>query len=110
MRGLRKEAIHCLMLEFPSTLKEWTDQDFNYVIDDNDSLEGMFEILYLAYEHSIISILPALYLRICLSFNSVSLGSTIFAATYLNSCITVSKKSSSTFMLLQKKRPSITDC
>jgi len=71
MRPLRQEAVYCLMLEFPSTLKEWTEHVFGNVIDDSDSdVEGMFEILYLAYEHSITSILPALYLRICLTHNA----------------------------------------
>ena len=90
---MRQEAVQCLKLEFPSSLRVWSRQVFGNVIYDIDiepevPTTSLFEILYLAYEHSITSILPAVYLRICLTHNAVSrtvllLGSHI----YLNSCI-----------------------
>ena len=72
IRRLHHEAVHCLRKEYPSTLIKWTYQDYNVVVDDGETMEGMLEILNLAYEHSIISILPALYLRICLAYDAVS--------------------------------------
>ena len=79
MEWLREEAVYCLELEFPSTLQQWSNQFFNDVdgiIEGIDSEEiprtSLFEILHLAYEHSITSILPALYLHICLTHNAVS--------------------------------------
>jgi len=62
------------MLEFPSTLQQWSDQVFGNVINGINSVEiptiPLFEILYLAHEHSITSILPAVYLHICLTHNA----------------------------------------
>jgi hypothetical protein len=111
MRPLRQEAVYCLMLEFPSTLKEWTEHVFGDVIDNSDSdVEGMFEILYLAYEHSITSILPALYLRICLTHNAVSRVVLFGSHIYLNSCLIASKKSLRAFNVLPKICLSITNC
>ena len=76
MKRLRQEAVHCLMLEFPSTLRQWSNQVFGNVIENIDSIAiptiPLFEILYLAHEFSITSILPALYLRICLTHDAVS--------------------------------------
>jgi hypothetical protein len=76
MKQLRQEAVYCLKLEFPSTLQQWSSQVFGNVIDGITSDEipttSLFEILYLAYEQSITSVLPALYLRICLTHNAVS--------------------------------------
>jgi hypothetical protein len=81
MKQMRQEAVHCLQLEFPSTLRRWSRRVFGNVIyginpgpEENQEkpTTSLFEILYLAYEHSITSILPALYLRICLTHNAVS--------------------------------------
>ena len=118
MRGLRREAVHCLMLEFPSTLRQWSNQLFGNVIDgiNSESMEkptiSLFEILYLAHENSITSILPALYLRICLTHNAVSQVVLFGSHIYLDSCILiVRKKSSRAFNMLQKIRVSVmTDC
>lgn len=110
IKRLHHEAVYCLTVEFPPTLRKWTNQAFNDVIDDGETIKGMFEILYLAYEHSIISILPALYLRICLTYDAVSRVVLFGSHIYLSSCIIVSKKSSSTFNVLKKKCLSMTDC
>ena len=114
MKQLRREAVYCLMLEFPSTLRQWSNQVFGNVIDGISSEEkipmtSLFEILYLAHEHSITSILPALYLRICLTHNAVSrvvFGSHI----YLNLCIIVSKKSPRAFDVWKNRFAITTDC
>jgi hypothetical protein len=71
MKTLRREAVRCLRLEFPSTLSEWSKSP-PLVIDILQPSTSLFEILYLAHEHSITSILPALYLRICLLEDLVS--------------------------------------
>ena len=122
MKWLRKEAVHCLTLEFPSTLEQWSNhnQFFGYIIDDltlNEVPElypwtSLFEVLYLAHEYSITSILPALYLRICLTHSAVSRVVLFGSHLYLNSCIIVSKESSSAFNgpVLQKNCRSITAC
>ena len=94
MRRLRNEAVHCLISEFPSTLEQWSDQDCSVIdIDDDDyaRMEGLFEILYLAHEHSITSILPALYLRICLTLTAVSRVVLSVSHICLNSCIMVAR-------------------
>jgi len=75
MSRLQDEAIYCLTLEFPLSLGAWSCQNFGSVIDEIDSDDeppttSLFEILHLAHEHSITSILPALYLRICLTHNA----------------------------------------
>ena len=84
MKWLRREAVVCLMLEFPSTLRQWSNQVFGNVIDGDFKIPStsLFEILYLAHEHSIASILPALYLRICLTYDAVS-RVVLFDTTYI---------------------------
>ena len=76
MKEMRQEAIQCLKTEFPSTLHHWSKHIFGHVIEGVGSQEipttSLFEILYLAHEHSVTSILPALYLHICLTHNAVS--------------------------------------
>ena len=107
MRRLRQEAVTCLMLEFPSSLKQWTLQDLGNVIEGIGSEEeipmiSLFEILCLAHEHSVTSVLPALYLRICLTHNAVSRVVLFGFQVYLNSGIIVSTKSPRAFGVLQK--------
>ncbi|KAF8802141.1 hypothetical protein BYT27DRAFT_7113037 [Phlegmacium glaucopus] len=72
MKKLRREAVYCLTLEFPSTLHRWSNQTFGEVIHGIEESPStlLFEILHMAHEHSITSILPALYLRICLSHDA----------------------------------------
>jgi hypothetical protein len=110
MRQLQREAVQCLMLEFPSTLQKWSDTGFDDIIDmDSGEITSLIEILYLAHEHSIISILPALYLRICLDYGAVSrvlFGSHI----YLNSCIIVSNKLLRDFNVLQRLSKPLAHC
>ena len=90
MKQLLQEAVYCLETEFPSTLDCWSKQVFGIVIDDVNSNKipttSLFEILYMAHEHSVTSILPALYLRICLTHDAVSrvllFGFHVFELTY----------------------------
>jgi hypothetical protein len=65
MKTLRREAVSCLLSEFPSDLDEWTDET-PFAVDIYQSPTSLFKLLSLAHEHCITSILPALYLRICL--------------------------------------------
>ena len=114
MKQLRREAVCCLKLEFPSTLQQWSNQVFGNVIDgitsDETPTTSLFEILYLAYEHSVTSILPALYLRICLTHNAVSRVVLFGNHIYLNSCIIVRKKSSRAFNMLKNRLSKTTNC
>ena len=112
MRRLQDEAVFCLKSEFPSSLSGWSCQDFGNVIYEIDSAYGgrrpttsLFEILYLAHEHSVTSILPALYLRICLTHNAVSRVVMLCSHIYLNLCIISRKKSPRVFNVLQKNCP-----
>jgi hypothetical protein len=73
-------------------------------------MTSLFEILYLAYEHSITSILPAIYMRICLTHNAVSRVVQFVSHIYLNSCIIVSKKSPRAFNVQKNRLPITTDC
>jgi hypothetical protein len=116
MKRLRQEAVYCLKLEFPSTLQQWSNhwQVFGNVIDGIKSDEmpttSLFEILYLAHEHSITSILPAVYLRICLTHDAVSRVVLFGSHVYLNSYIIVSKKSPRAFNVQKNRLSIMTDC
>ena len=77
MEALRQEAISCLLSEFPADLDKWSD-DPPFAVDIYQTATSLFELLASAHEHSITSVLPAIYLRICLGYDLVSSGSIFF--------------------------------
>ena len=92
MRRLRQEADTCLISEFPSSLEQWSLQAIGNVIEgigeeEEIPMTSLFEILFLAHEHSVTSVLPAVYLRICLTHNAVSRVVLFQIHVYLNSRI-----------------------
>ena len=71
METLRQEAISCLSLEFPADLDKWSDES-PFFVDIYRTANSLFALLAMAHEHSITSVLPAIYLRICLVHDLVS--------------------------------------
>ena len=71
METLRQEAISCFLSEFPADLDKWSD-DSPSAVDIYEPPRSLFDLLTLAHEHSITSVLPAIYLRICLVYDLVS--------------------------------------
>jgi len=65
MEMLRQEAISCLLSEFPADLDKWSDES-PHAVDIYRTANSLFALLAVAHEHSITSVLPAIYLRICL--------------------------------------------
>ncbi|KAF8148191.1 hypothetical protein B0H34DRAFT_803034 [Crassisporium funariophilum] len=68
-KGFRAEAIHRLQLDFPSTLESWDAHSMKFEHITATHWTALFDIFVLAHENTITTILPALYLRICLEFN-----------------------------------------
>ncbi|KDR77428.1 hypothetical protein GALMADRAFT_245621 [Galerina marginata CBS 339.88] len=70
-KNLVKEALHCLTQDFPSTFDLWDVLGGTKCIQFSGST--LFDVVYLAHEHSIKSILPCLYLMICSQFPLVQI-------------------------------------
>ncbi|KAJ3492732.1 hypothetical protein NLJ89_g11174 [Agrocybe chaxingu] len=72
-KNLRQEAINCLRMEFPSTLKEFDASLEDYMFIDVGNEHVPFDAMILGREQGIKSIMPAIYVGICANHTSEEL-------------------------------------
>ncbi|CAA7266008.1 unnamed protein product [Cyclocybe aegerita] len=72
-KHLRQEAINRLRMEFPSTLREFGESLGEYRFIDGEVDEIEFSVMLLAREQGIKSILPAIYVYVCVNRHSEDL-------------------------------------